>query len=539
MMDMKRTLLTAAIIGVSLNAQAELLISEVLYDAPNNDSVEEYVELFNNSCQTIDLSGYTIKDNNKVLALVGSVNSGEYYTIAANAGGFSSLFSVDADTTPLVLSLGNSGDYVQLLKNNQVIDQVGWEGGLTGWNLNVRNASIERSNTNLPATQADWFKNSVVGTPGTGNLSTDCGTVPPTPPIDDTQLSKGTAKTNLAASTGNKLTYTAQVPQGAKDLRFSITGSNGDADIYVKYGQAPSNSNYDCRPYIGGSNESCDISNVQVGTYYVEVRAYEGFSDLALQFNYDIDSPVTPPTPIDPDFDFDSYYSQTSNLNGEALKTRLNEIIKDHKRFSYSQVWDQLGYTDVDPNNSNNVILLYTGRSEPKSNRAGQSNSLDAWNREHVWAKSHGFPRSGQHGYTDLHHLRPADVSVNSSRGNKDFAMGGSAIGEAPGTKTDSDSFEPSNDVKGDVARMIFYMDVRYQGSDNSGTPDLSVVEGITSNGQPELGDVCILLKWHQQDPVSAWEQRRNTRIHERQLNRNPFIDNPAWAQSIFGSQCN
>ncbi|MBM7074104.1 endonuclease [Shewanella sp. 202IG2-18] len=117
--------------------------------------------------------------------------------------------------------------------------------------------------------------------------------------------------------------------------------------------------------------------------------------------------------------------------------------------------------------------------------------------------------------------------------------MGGSAIGEAPGTKADSDSFEPSNDVKGDVARMIFYMDVRYQGSDNSGTPDLSVVEGITSNGQPELGDVCILLKWHQQDPVSAWEQRRNTRIDERQLNRNPFIDNPAWAQSIFGSQCN
>ena len=350
---------------------------------------------------------------------------------------------------------------------------------------------------------------------------------------------KGEPKLNLSASTGNKLTYTAQVPESAKNLRFSIAGNNGDADIYVKYGQAPTDANHDCRPYLGGSNESCTISSVQVGTYHVEVRAYEGFSGLTLNFNYDLDTTIPLPPTTDPDFDFDSYYSNTTGLTGTALKARLNEIIKDHKRFSYSQVWDQLGYTDVDPNNSNNVILLYTGRSEPKSNRAGQSNSQDAWNREHVWAKSHGFPSSGQHAYTDLHHLRPADVSVNSTRGNKDFANGGSNIGEAPGNKTDSDSFEPKDEVKGDVARMIFYMDVRYQGSDNSGTPDLSVVSGTTSTGQAALGDICTLLEWHQQDPVSSWEQRRNKRIHERQENRNPFIDNPAWAQNIFGSLCN
>ena len=548
MMVMKRTCLAAAIIGVSLNAQADLLISEVLYDAPTNDTREEFVELFNNSCQAIDLSDYSIEDNGRTLALSGTLGGGKYYTIAANAGGFYSLFSVDPDTSPLNLMLGNSGDFVKLKKGNQVVDQVGWEGGLSGWNLNVRNASIERTNDDLPANQSDWFKNSVVGTPGTGQLSVDCGGTTPTPsPVtDDLMLVNGEAKTRLTASTGSKLSYKANVPQGANNLRFSISGSNGDADIYVQFEKAPTDSVHDCRPYVGGSNESCNISPVQVGTYFVEVRAYEGFSNLTLNFNYDLDTgnptpepaPTPTPSPDDPDFDFDSYYINTDDLSGNALKARLNAIIKDHFRFTYSQVWDQLGYTDVDPNNSNNVILLYTGRSEPKSNRAGQSNSQDAWNREHVWAKSHGFPSSGQYGYTDLHHLRPADVSVNSKRGNKDFANGGTEIGEAPGNFTDSNSFEPVTSVKGDVARMILYMDVRYEGNDISSTPDLSVVRGTTSTGQPELGDLCTLLEWNIADPVSAWEKRRNARIYERQGNRNPFIDNPSWANAIFGDQC-
>ncbi len=540
MMVMKRACLAAAIIGVSFNTQADLLISEVLYDAPNNDSQEEFVELFNNSCQAIDLSDYSIRDNSRSLSLVGSLDAGEYYTIAADAGGFYSLFSADADNSPLNLSLGNSGDFVQLIKAHQVVDQVAWEGGLPGWNLNVRNASVERANDDLPANQSDWFKNAVAGTPGTGRLSADCGgTTPIPPPVnDDSLLIKGEARTRLAAPAGSKLSYKANVPQGAENLRFSISGNNGDADIYVQFDKAPTDEVHDCRPYVGGSNESCGISPVQFGTYFVEVRAYDGFSNLTLNFDYDLDSGIPDPSPDEPDYDFETYYSDTEGLTGNALKTRLNAIIKDHHRFSYGQVWQQLGYTDADPNNSNNVILLYTGRSEPKSNRAGQSDSQDAWNREHVWAKSHGFPGSGQHGYTDLHHLRPADVSVNSKRGNKDFAEGGTEIGEAPGNFTDSEGFEPADSVKGDVARMILYMDVRYEGDDNSATPDLSAVSGTTSTGQPELGDLCTLLEWHNNDVVSAWEQRRNARIFERQKNRNPFIDQPAWANAIFGSQC-
>lgn len=105
--------------------------------------------------------------------------------------------------------------------------------------------------------------------------------------------------------------------------------------------------------------------------------------------------------------------------------------------------------TDQDPNNSANVILLYSGISRSKTLNGGDSGD---WNREHVWAQSHGDFGTGTGPGTDVHHLRPEDVSVNSIRGNKDFDAGGSAVSGASGSYTDSDSFEPRAAVKGDVA---------------------------------------------------------------------------------------
>ena len=81
--------------------------------------------------------------------------------------------------------------------------------------------------------------------------------------------------------------------------------------------------------------------------------------------------------------------------------------------------------TDQDPNNSNNVILLYSGRSQSKTINGG---GVDDWNREHVWAKSHGDFGTATGPGTDVHHLRPEDVTVNSTRGNKDFDNGGTAV---------------------------------------------------------------------------------------------------------------
>jgi serine protease len=108
------------------------------------------------------------------------------------------------------------------------------------------------------------------------------GTTPPPPPPSDTTLENGTAKTGLSASTGEELHYTMEVPAGATDLSFVTNGGSGDGDLYVKFGSQPTTSSYDCRPYKNGNAETCSISNVQAGTYYVMVRAYSTFSNVSL-----------------------------------------------------------------------------------------------------------------------------------------------------------------------------------------------------------------------------------------------------------------
>lgn len=229
------------------------------------------------------------------------------------------------------------------------------------------------------------------------------------------------------------------------------------------------------------------------------------------------------------------YYDAAAGKSGTALKSALHHIIKGHTRYPYTSsstdVWDILKESDEDTTNSNNVILLYSGRSQSKNANSSHGNNPDYWNREHVWPKSHGFPSSNDTAYTDTHHLRPTDASVNSSRGNKDFDNGGSPHSEAIGCRSDSDSWEPRDAVKGDVARMIFYMAVRYE---EDGAYDLEMVESIPSSG-PNLAKKSVLLEWHNQDPVDAWERRRNEVIYGYQNNRNPFIDHPEYAAQIWG----
>lgn len=101
------------------------------------------------------------------------------------------------------------------------------------------------------------------------------------PPVTN-ELSNGQTITGLAATTGDALYYTLEVPAGASDLSFNINGGSGDADLYVRFGAQPTTSNYDCRPYRTGNTETCSISNVQAGTYHVMVSAYSSFSNLNL-----------------------------------------------------------------------------------------------------------------------------------------------------------------------------------------------------------------------------------------------------------------
>jgi endonuclease I len=238
----------------------------------------------------------------------------------------------------------------------------------------------------------------------------------------------------------------------------------------------------------------------------------------------------TEPPPTGGTSPWDStYYAPAVGKSGSALRTSLHDIVDDHTRLSYDAVWTALKDTDQDPANTANVIELYTGRSISTSLNGGSTGN---WNREHVWAQSRGgFTTSAGPG-TDLHHVRPEDVTVNSIRGNKDFDNGGTAVAGCTDCWTDGDSFEPRDAVKGDVARMLFYMAIRYEGDDGFSDLEMSSTVGTSSS---RIGDLETLLAWSAGDPVDAFEMRRNDRIHAQwQGNRNPFVDHPEWAAAIW-----
>ncbi|MCU4746190.1 MULTISPECIES: endonuclease I family protein [Streptomyces] len=227
----------------------------------------------------------------------------------------------------------------------------------------------------------------------------------------------------------------------------------------------------------------------------------------------------------------DVYYRDALGKSGEPLKQALHGIISaDTTKLTYSQVWEALKVTDADPNRPGNVVLIYSGISRSATSNGGNTGQ---WNREHVWPQSHGNFGTAAGPGTDLHHLRPEDVQVNGARGNKDFDNGGSAVSGAPGNYTDADSWEPRDAVKGDVARMVFYMAVRYEGGD--GFADLEVNNTAGNGSVPYLGRLSVLKEWHEQDPPDANERRRNEVIFEDyQNNRNPFIDHPEWVEAIW-----
>ena len=233
------------------------------------------------------------------------------------------------------------------------------------------------------------------------------------------------------------------------------------------------------------------------------------------------------------------YYNTAENKSDQALRSALHDIIDDHIDYPYTSgsttdTWDILKDSDADPNNVNNVILIYTRESVD-----GPQES-EGWNREHVWAKSRGDFGTSRPMGTDVHNLRACNSNVNSTRSNYSFDdCPSSSCNEIYGNSYSSSAlvFEPRDEDKGDVARTIFYMVVRYEG--DSGEEDLEMTESILSSSSksPRHGVRSTLLEWHEQDPVDDFERNRNNVIYSYQGNRNPFIDHPELVGYIWGNQ--
>jgi len=235
-------------------------------------------------------------------------------------------------------------------------------------------------------------------------------------------------------------------------------------------------------------------------------------------------------------YELQSYYADAIDKSGDNLKDSLHTILLNSAIFlTYSQVYDIMSETDKDFSepDEENVILFYSQTSVTTESKC-HSNSTDCWNREHMWPKSLGVGYDSLvNTYTDLHHLRPSDAMVNSDRSNKPYGEATTPYDRISGFYSDK-FFEVSDVLKGNVARAILYMTVRYEGDNDE--PDLEIYADDFSTKYP--AELCTMLRWNHIDPVTNEDKRRNDIVQQYQGNRNPFVDDSSWVDAIWGPQC-
>jgi len=465
----------------------ELFFSEYGEGSSNN----KWLEIYNGTGEIVDLSIYTIKIyyNGSATAggsinLQGTIDNFDVFVLAHSASTQAILDNADMQSGSLTF---NGDDAVTLSKGGTVIDLIGTIGDENNF---AQDVTLVR-------------KDSVIS---------------PTITWDINEWESYSADTfeYIGFHTDVQPDDSVLLQQDVDDLQTHIdligdfdfgTGSNGSTySIQLVTGAAA-----DYVTYVDGSNY-IESTLTTTGEFTGEITVEVSLGDL---------DPVTKlisltvkNSNLNTDTNPQYYSSISDGLSGETLIAALNVLLNDtYSGVDYGAARYILDESDADPNNPDNVILVYT-----RSSVSGVWDGGATWNREHVWPQSllNEDAYNGINSATDLHNLKPSYPSENSSRGNKYYDNIGSA-----------EAYEPHDDVKGDVARILFYMMVMYD--------DLTLVNTTPTTYEMALLD--ILLTWHVQDPVDDFELNRNNVIYSYQGNRNPFIDNPEYVSLIWNDE--
>lgn len=217
------------------------------------------------------------------------------------------------------------------------------------------------------------------------------------------------------------------------------------------------------------------------------------------------------------------YYAPVEALQGQLLLRGLKALVARHKDLGYDGARDAM-FADVDdPDNDDTVSCVYIGRELDRvKDRASAFRNGSGLNAEHTWPQSKGAEGVAK---SDLHHLFPADVKANSTRGSYPFGQvvypewsdGGSTLGRDANQQR---VFQPRTSRWGETARAIFYFYTVYGVDGGADLANFRIEEPV-------------LRKWHEADPPSAEERLRNDLVFAVQGNRNPYVDHPEYVQRI------
>jgi hypothetical protein len=561
----KRLILTLFLF-VSFVSQSQVVINELDTDTPSTDD-KEFIEL-KSATPNFSLNGYILVFFNGT----GTNANKSYYVINLN-GVTTDINGIALIGNTLVSPVPNTIFPNSIIQNGP--DGVGlyfdspssFPVNTTATTTNLIDALVYRTNsTQVPDLQALLGVSVQVNENANGSITTQSiqrkndGTYEvktPTPGANNDGSGVVFNGITITVNTAHKnegdtfpITFTTQT-NVTSDLTFNFTLNNGtftqddftgNTTVFIPAGGNTFVTNITLIDDI--LDEGDEVMNIKFGTLpsgynrrndNIEIRVVDNdFTTLPFGTpknpTYGNVTTTAPP----------GYYSSLEGLSGNALKQALQDIIADPnvvRAHTYGDVVEILRTADQNPLNSNQVWLMYVDLPRAKLDYQTGSSSIGKWNREHIYPQSRGGftdgtsstatginnwlptgPNDLAAGHSDAHHIRAEDGPENSSRGNKDYGL--------------TDYNGPVGTLgrwRGDVARSVFYMDVRYNG--------LSVVNGNpvdTTVGQ--LGDLTTLLQWNMQDPSDDFEMNRNNYIYTWQVNRNPFIDYPTLANYIWGA---
>ena len=557
------------IFGISLLlfspwVNAQLVINELDCDTPSIDD-QEFVELksntpnfdltgfvlvfFNGSTSggntsylTLDLSGYTTDVNGILLIGSSTVSPVPQYIIAPN------LIQNGADAVAIYQAAPTDFPDGTLATTTNLIDALVYGTSdptatsllnLLGETTQIdENTNGNKDNESIQLNNQGGYD---VKTPTPRQLNDGSGILLNgiQMSFNKTEFQEGesiqiqfTTEQNVAQTTS----FSIQLDQGG----FSSADFTGNIQLNIPAG---SNTTSTTLQIIDDNlDEGDEIARVRFVNLPPELLALNNFIDLRI---IDNDFSISPwGTPLNPTYNTVSstapsgYYSSIDQLAGNSLRDALQAIVADPnlvRAHTYSDVIDILKQADENPENNNQIWQVYTESVKQKIDFQTSSFNTGTWNREHTFPRSRGGffsieedetadgisvywttnADSLRHANSDAHGLRAVDGPENSARGNKHY-------GQYTGPANNQGSF------KGDVARSVFFLALRYNG--------LSIVSGY-SQITGELGDLDILLNWHRNDPPDDFEMNRNNIIYTWQKNRNPFIDHPDLIEYIWGNK--